>query len=75
MLPSRTASAVSPGSCWGRSHSEKFSRARPSVTSFWTSQDRGATVEYQGQTVALLWQSKHARAASRRVWGLSQGGY
>jgi len=31
-------------------------------------------LEDQGQTVSLLWQSKHARAVNSRVRGLSQAG-
>lgn len=55
--PLETCSTTSPKSGWGLSHSEKSSAPRPSSTSCWTSQDAGATFEYQRHLVRLLWQS------------------
>ena len=46
-----------PGSRLAASHSEKLSAPRPSSTSCWTSQEAGATFEYQRHFVRLLWQS------------------
>ena len=39
-----------------------------------TSQETGATREYQGHWVSLLWQSKQARCINCRVRGVSQAG-
>src|SRR6476620_245294 len=73
--PLRIASVMSsmPASC-GLSHSEKLSAARPPSTSDCTSQDIGATFEYQRHFVRLLWQSKQESAASWRVRAESQFG-
>src|SRR5689334_8686037 len=62
-----------PTSC-GLSHSEKLNWLRPSSTSRWISHEKGAMFEYQRHLVRLLWQSKHARAASARVAGAFQFG-
>ncbi len=55
--PSRIASIASSASPASRSHSEKLSSSRPLSTSRRTSHDIGATYEYAGQSVSLLWQS------------------
>src|ERR1017187_3035409 len=44
-----------------RFHAERFRRARAPFTSRASSQDTGATLLYQGQTVWLEWQSPQAR--------------
>src|SRR5258706_7624857 len=69
-----SAGSLPPRDSEAGSQSEKFSFRRPSLTSFATSHDTGATLEYHGQTVSLLWQSKQARWPSARVCGLSQFG-
>ena len=69
MDSSRTASIISSSSI---ASVERFSWARPSSTSCWTSQEIGATLDYQGQLVRLLWQSRHASLISCSVRGLSQ---
>src|SRR5579859_490529 len=53
---------------------EKFSRRLPSTTSRAASHEAGAMRVNHGQLVWLLWQSKQARTARARVWGLSHGG-
>src|SRR6476661_9404299 len=57
-----------------RVHSEKFRAWRPSLTWFVIHHDSGATSSHQYVAVSLLWQSKHAATASRRVRVLSHVG-
>jgi len=51
---------------------ERLSRSRPSSTSRCTSHETGATFEYQGHCVSLLWQSMQAPRISSSVRGLFQ---
>src|SRR5271165_6922749 len=74
MSPDFTTSEMSLAWRCGLSHSVKFKCRRPPFTSRCTSQDTGATFEYQGQVVSLLWQSKQARRISALVSGESHAG-
>src|SRR5665213_339601 len=74
MSPCFTSSATSLACSWERSHSVKFRWQRPPFTSLWTSQETGATLEYQGHVVSLLWQSKQARRINSLVVGEFQSG-
>src|SRR5579862_1500391 len=74
MSPCVTCVATSLAWRWGRSHSVKFKWLRPPFTSLWRSQDTGATWEYQGHTVRLLWQSKQARRNKSRDSGAFHAG-
>ena len=56
----------------GWSHSEKFKRSRACVILLEIRSETGAIRLYHGQAVSLLWQSKQARSARRRVSGESQ---
>ncbi len=53
---------------------DRLNSSRPSSTSRWASQEKGARLVYQGQRVSWEWQSKQARIASSRVRGLSIAG-
>jgi hypothetical protein len=46
----------------------------PAAMSLWTSHENGATFEYQGHTVSLLWQSKQARRIRAMVTAESHAG-
>ena len=74
MEPLRIVLADSRASSCDLFHSEKFNSRRPFLTSRWINHEIGAMLEYQGQIVWLLCQSKHARTVNSRVRGLSQAG-
>ena len=70
--PSVTCSQLSPSflACWSavyRFQVEKFRCLLPSWTSV-TSQETGAALLYQGQTVSLEWQSEQARRRLARTF-------
>lgn len=67
--PSRMVSIISSIS---GSLVERLSSRRPSSTSFCTSHEIGATLEYHGHSVSLLWQSMQAPRMSSWVRVLSQ---
>src|ERR1043165_9020392 len=75
MLPLRIASvrSLAPTSC-GRSQLETSNAARPESTSRCVIHETGAMFVYQGQRVALEWQSPHALMKSCRVTGESHDG-
>src|ERR1043166_407113 len=52
-------------------HSEKLRLCRPSFTSLVSSQETGATCEYQGQTVSFEWQSRQERSRTASASGVS----
>src|SRR5262245_26447086 len=74
MLPVRIDWPEYSARSYVRFHSEKLMMPRAPSTSAWTNHDSGATFEYHGHVVWLLWQLKHARTASSRVRAESHGG-